>query len=51
MMLIISRFCGRIRVTITLEGEGPTAVESREFRRLSHRAWGYIRQKIKGGEQ
>ena len=46
MMLIISRFCGRIRVTIAREGEVAAAVESREFRRLSHRAWGYIRRQM-----
>lgn len=51
MMLIISRFGGRIRVTIARDGEGAAAVETREFARLSHRAWGYIRQKNERGEE
>lgn len=51
MRLLIVREDGMIWVTIAREGEGAAAVESREFRRLSHRAWGYIRQKTKRGEQ
>ena len=46
MRLLIVREDGMIRVTVTREGEGPAAVESREFRRLSHRAWGYIRRRM-----
>ena len=46
MRLLIVREDGMIRVTIAREGEGDDAVESREFRRLSHRAWGYIRRRM-----
>ena len=46
MRLLIVRENGMICVTIAREGEGASAVESREFRQLSHRAWGYIRRRM-----
>lgn len=46
MRLLIVREDGMIRVTIARDGEGAAAVESREFRRLSHRALGYIRRRM-----
>ena len=46
MRLLIVREDGMIRVTIAREGEGAAAVEIREFRQLSHRAWGYIRRRM-----
>ena len=46
MRLLIVREDGMIRVTVARDGEEASAVESREFRQLSHRAWGYIRRRM-----
>lgn len=43
MTLMIMRVDGRVRVAIC---HGGKRTESREFRRLSHRAWGYIRRRM-----
>lgn len=44
MTLIIYRMAGKYYVSIHGQGREGATVETREFARLSHRAWGYLRR-------